>query len=746
MAIYQPTNITPSSFGGLGNGVVSATDTVKLSWQVNGNSPMTAFSFAIARNDSTSSQIYNSPVIVLDSPFWGTDSRGNPQFFTYTDNRTWESLDAGTSPGIQNGNSYKLTITQYWGTNNENSVTQYSPSVFVTRTAPTLTLDGFGEEGYIDADSPSVTVTATYNQAEGEAINWCRWIYYSDEGRDVESVDELTVIEDTGEIYTGDLSYVCDGMIKGYGYGIQCMVQTQSGMIVSTPIGAIVPDYQVQDQTIAFSAIISDDSSALIDISASSNLIGAPTPSQGYGTFQNGYLNINNGASVVWNQSSSGANMNLATPWYLTWSGVLNAETTNIFRISDQNEDSVTISFENGSSIRASFTNPLVDVIIDFERSITGYNCLITFSPNFLGCEVRTEYAIYQRGVEVPAAYTQTAISSITLYELTQSRYIQVTSDSPAYGVFGNQTLFLTQFNNSSLDAISAKSSVPNGILYRFNNNSLSRLYFDSTFLQIRDFGVRSGESYYYELIATSGGNTYSNTVVSNTVCKQFSAYYLIEATEDPNTPNLYHALNVWKFGNNIESGSISNNNTPSWLTNFTPYRLRQPISRMGKSGTLQALLSNYDPESNRYRDSSKMMDDLWDASISNHVFFLKDMKGNLYMVHISAPITQTINIKSRVQQVTVSIPWEEIGDASKAVIIQLPTDPGWKENMVSQVSLNVDADTGVLTAVYPESYYGSTFRMQSSDLIMMTRNDVPTGDIVLSEISDGAVVLHLLD
>lgn len=47
--LYQPTNISPSMAGALGNGVIDANNSLTVSWQVNGNSPMTAFQITIMR-------------------------------------------------------------------------------------------------------------------------------------------------------------------------------------------------------------------------------------------------------------------------------------------------------------------------------------------------------------------------------------------------------------------------------------------------------------------------------------------------------------------------------------------------------------------------------------------------------------------------------------------------------------------------------------------------------------------------
>ena len=134
------------------------------------------------------------------------------------------------------------------------------------------------------------------------------------------------------------------------------------------------------------------------------------------------------------------------------------------------------------------------------------------------------------------------------------------------------------------------------------------------------------------------------------------------------------------------------------------------------------------------------MQESLYNASLSTNVFFLKDMKGNIYMVHISAPIVQTINTKSVVQQVSVSIPWEEVGDATNVSIIQTPLDAGWKRDMVGEVSLYVDAETGYLYATYPDNYVGTTFRLSNQNLYAQTPSAFDEPNIYLSQ---GQVILE---
>ena len=135
MALFQPTNIYPSSLGDLGNGTVDITKPLAVSWQVNGNSAMTAFSLTICKNDAASTQVYSTGKLTAGCPFYGTDYAGNTVLFTYT-----IPASALSGANMENGQQYKLLIRQWWGATDAESVIQRSASVFLTRTAPVLTV------------------------------------------------------------------------------------------------------------------------------------------------------------------------------------------------------------------------------------------------------------------------------------------------------------------------------------------------------------------------------------------------------------------------------------------------------------------------------------------------------------------------------------------------------------------------------------------------------------------------------
>nr|DAU13423.1 MAG TPA: Lactonase, 7-bladed beta-propeller [Caudoviricetes sp.] len=315
------------------------------------------------------------------------------------------------------------------------------------------------------------------------------------------------------------------------------------------------------------------------------------------------------------------------------------------------------------------------------------------------------------------------SISSLKLIGKTTVDWLYVGNDYNAIDSqftpqWNENTLFFADFLNDE-DALQGGTSSAGGVrtnaLYRVlpTSDTLEEVYeIPTKYNKIKDYGIRSGQEYSWEMFYFAGDSTYSKGIESGKMCRQFKSYTLLEGKQDDDFPNVYHIVKVWKFGNNLSVGSISNNNTPNWLTNFTPYRLRQPSSRLGQSGTLQALLSNYNQNENFYEDTIKISEELKKASISNNTFFLKDMKGNLLMVGISGPITQTINIKSKVQEITISVPWEEVGDAHDVSLIQLPDDEGWEQDDAMSVVLTVNPKTGILSAIYPEDYYGTEFSL----------------------------------
>lgn len=307
MPLYQPSNITPSSFAGMGAGVIDANDQVSISWQVNGTAALTGFSIAIYQNTASS-----TPVATLISgpnfqPFYGTDEKGNPVFFVYEPGVTW------ASQGLSNGNSYKLKITQKWlDGSTTKSVTQNSETIFITRAAPLLSVSP--ASGTLS--SVSQTFTASYSQAQGDGISSVRWVLSDAEG---------TVLDDTGTIYTGLLSYTYDGFFNGQTYSLKCTVQSSSGAEVSVTNSYAV-SYEAAEQAGGISLSCNPDDSVTLSWAAGADIPGNPSASD-YGTLAGGVLHLAAERSITWN-TVNGQPMAFSSPYCFAWRGRIGENVT----------------------------------------------------------------------------------------------------------------------------------------------------------------------------------------------------------------------------------------------------------------------------------------------------------------------------------------------------------------------------------------------------------------------------------
>ena len=225
-------------------------------------------------------------------------------------------------------------------------------------------------------------------------------------------------------------------------------------------------------------------------------------------------------------------------------------------------------------------------------------------------------------------------------------------------------------------------------------SNAVNLGNFPNTTIIVKDLGIQSKKQYIYTLYVTDstiGLPSLTQYDPSQPIAKQFTAYTLVECAES--STGEYTYVNVYRFASNVSASEISNNNSPSFLVNFTKYPLRQATKTAPKSGTLQALICN--PYMGEYRDSAERMEQLFAISESENVFFLKDPKGNLYKVHTSAPITQAVS-NGISQHVTINIPWQEIGTSKNAVVV----DAGTTANAIAALEAAAAAQAATATLI----------------------------------------------
>lgn len=394
--------------------------------------------------------------------------------------------------------------------------------------------------------------------------------------------------------------------------------------------------------------------------------------------------------------------------------------------------DFTAVSF--GENLSVSFSDGMVNVnangmILDIPIANQAflYSALIGFLPGTIAIYWLNSQGSLISSMLRPIQYTQPVISQVLLSGPQVNLFVYIANTSVTFEnnyivERGYETLFLPDYFTENYQAGVVDGISNRNALYRASTDggALFPVYkFPATINRIKDFSVKSNHRYMWEMFYVTNGDEYSSPITTSPFCKQFSAFTLIEATEDPDYPNVYHALNVWRFGSNVSNWSVSNNNTPGILHNFTKYPRRQPSTQAYKSGVLQSLLSNV--KDGKYRDNAKQMELLFSISESENTFFLRDVKGNLYMVHTNGPITQSMSTKSYFNEVTISLPWMEVGDASNVSIIQTPEDEGWENNQVALAEMDLNAETSLLSVSYPNPYVGTMFGTNGVQLTATT-------------------------
>lgn len=624
MALFQPTNLIPSTFVGISEGTtVDVNSQLAIGWQINGDSQLQKFQIDFFDNTAYSNNISTTGILSNNCPANGLDAKGNPVFFNYTSEQNWSNYN------LTNGNSYKYQITQFFSNLTMQTTSYELEYDLVAGTNYCLSYNN----QYFSLTPPTDLVSGSIiyydvNSGKGWVLN----------NNIFSTIELIAIASSSGYIYLGALTLINNND----SFFELDFVKQYSDAVFLTRTNPVL--------TINIANLNNNTLNSII-------LNATATYSQAQGDTLN------------WVQ------------WKLTGT-----------------DDEGTISVVEETPLI--YTNVLS---YNYDGLLSGYTYELT-------CTIETV-----NGIQASIAQT-----IIVEYENNTETTSLIISCAEKDG-----SILITWQEPEEDSNIIATS------IYRQNDfdNHLELMYnLPANITQIKDFGIKSGEDYTYTLFFIDNNNTYSKAISSDSLCKQYKYYFLIEATQDPNFANTYHVLQIFKFGNNINYGSISNNNTPSWLNNFTPYRFKQNSCINGKSGTLQALLGNYNAQENIYNDTPRMMDQLFNISLSKNTFFLKDPKGNLYMVGISNPITQTINTKSQLQETTVKISWEEIGTTEGISLIQTPLDEGWslgENNRVFETQFNIDISTGNLSVTYPSNYIGTRFSLQNNQLFATTPNDI---------------------
>lgn len=393
-----------------------------------------------------------------------------------------------------------------------------------------------------------------------------------------------------------------------------------------------------------------------------------------------------------------------------------------------------------------------------------------------------------QQSIDIP--YVQQPINSVAIYggengatvesvsvyqgegDNILSLYRDDADFEPVWNVPDRYSLYMTANFNDNLGGGTGSATGSGFRIYRqeIGNNILTPVAtVPSITTSIKDFGITSGKAYKYSLYAYDNNGAFMSAVQNDTVVvTRFQNYSLLVCSYDETTDE-YHVRRQYLFALNLSEGSVSNNNNPALNANFTRYPTRMPSVQVYASGTLQGLIGaiytspaimeqigiykrTAKSSTLDYFDNVDLEKELYDLSIAPYQLFLRDMKGRLRMIHTSAPITMTTNLKQKQQSISISLPWVEIGDASDVTVIQTPDDFGWdRDGQLLNVSLDVDPETGELSASYPFPYSGTKFFLSGSNkdaISFKTPIGVTTSQFRLSDVAykpdDGELSVNL--
>ncbi len=692
MALFQPTNIIPSTFSGPGAGTVDITQDVSVSWQVNGSSPMIAYQVDIMQNDTASTPVFTTGKVTLSEPFYGVNYQGNSQQFS-----TLIASAGLIAAGMYNGYAlgYKLAITQWWS--DTDSITQSSASYFITRDTPQLTLEEFPNPIL----SRIYTFKADYFQAQGDAIEWVRWEILA-------GGENQEALLDTGKIYgTSELQVDYDGFFPGSNYLIRCTVQTVNGVAATTgwiAFSAQYGDAQFEGQVTACALCNTD----AVQVAFPPGLYIMGEASGEY-TIADGKMDLPSGSSVAWN-NANGNPLSLAAPFSIAWAGTIagiGSTPATLFEIGMTGgtmavkASAAGITGTLGTSQIFQYTGALASGNY-IAIAIMPEQCQImvasTKGATLPSATLYPSTTLYPSNGQlsgltntIPVNAWQSSISSITVYGPQTTDYVWIVSEqfsqSALNGMtdingyspeFTENTQFLADFSSGlSAGSLTASEEVTGISVYR---QKIGEPYFSHIAdfpigtQAIRDYAACSQQSYQYYIYAATE-NAYSATsLVSPTVTPLFWNYTVLECTKDIN--GVYHVQNEYRFALDVTSGVVGNNNEPTVYKNFTRYPTRQPINSNYKSGTLTAYIGK--AVNGRYVETKDLSEDLYALSTSSMTKFLKNRKGELLMIETAAPISMQIGDKYKEQPAKISLPWVEVGTTKGAAIVTDEDDTYW--------------------------------------------------------------------
>lgn len=691
MALFQPTNITPDMKGGTANGVVyvpanPSTDTIAVSWTVNGNSPLVAYKIDFYKNDANSTYVATTGKVTLGTPFSAIAADGTETQFTAN---VLYSL-FGTTAALETPKEGKIQITQWWGSTDDESIVQKSMSVFRLTRHSSVAVSGPTET------DGNYVFTGTFTppgSGYGDVVlNWTRWYAEYDN-----VLMDYPIVRDTGRVWGATAySWSISGLYPG-SYSVYFTGETSDGEYVFD----VATFVALEDAVVVPNAPISllcDKGRQAVGVQAGAREL-IQTSFHGSYTESGGKLQINSGGSAKWTIPAL-----TDAPWSFIWSGKLSNQSDPLFEVVQSNGTVVSFGYEVGGNLF--YSDPYFSELGNIQPDISD-EYIIAFSMGTTAGTKNNFYwyvtqlhngAVVYGASGVVSGYAQSRVTSIILYEGTTTYwklcYGTENSGISQAWISGTDPVFygldvrfpkdgidpdvidyaqINYFGGMATDATAYLYRVENEIALRYVGTPFIIAEQDVETPVVYDYTALNNSSYQYAIIVRYPSENGENVIFLQseaTTVPCFWSWALIEADETE-AKGVYQASAVYLFSANVSTSEMANGNARNLYSTFTRYPVVMRNAQNRKSGTLSGLIGSIN--NGEYYDTNATMNAIYALSTSQKPLFLRSRRGDFMRISLAGEIKMSVADSTVKQQATASVPWVEIADASTMSVIDSP-------------------------------------------------------------------------
>ena len=688
MGQFRPSSLIPSTL--TSDYTIDATVDNVFTCKINGTSPTTKYRLHIMKNDSASTNVYDTGVVTLSTPLYPVNYDG-------TENQL--EVTVPSNSGMTNGEEYKWTMTSYW------SDTDYYESfdnVFKAYAAATITIDAFPSP----ITQKQYTFKATVSQSQGVGVERFGWIIRNTTtGETV--IDTIT----SGNIYSSDVKVFYDGFLNGESYEIMAHCWMADGTSIQTEYQPITVTYSVEPFESVVTATQTEDSGVLVQWSNIYYVFGVPKnddysyeleyPFDKY--YEHVYLKLGAGNTLTY-QEITGQPINLPSTISHTVCFYCDEDNPSIYKANGKDSSGqpyyLELSYSEGQvwldingNKKSIYTlhsqDRFLTISIDphqvriqhMRGNLDGLYPSETLYPSATLYPRDQTYSFAEDATISVDIITDGTFQSFVLSGPSRLRYFWIRVTSIPDDIWQNllnpkylpewdpDTRILATFQNT-LSAGNAESSseVVGWLVYRIDEDSSTLRFIRMNEPErnyLIDYTARNMvKAVYY--VFPSFENEIGIPNMSKPFAPQWWSWDLIVCSKYGD--DQYYVDEVHKFDLDVSSGQLVNNTQMTILTNFTPYAKIQANTSNYWSGQLTALIGNC---AVTYSDTVAQMNALKALSNDGKDKFLKDRKGNFWKVRISSAIQEQITDIYVEQAVNITLSWMEVGSSSLSSVTE---------------------------------------------------------------------------